>query len=288
MVLEPTRRWWQPITLLAGLAISGVIGFGLAQIKGRPTIELNAAAIAQKRDAQAAGLGRSLSPAENQALIDSMVNQEVLVREAAALGIHLKNADVRKHLVLAMEHVLAVDVPQPSDANLASLQQRQPERYMTPETVTFEHIFFKTDEAGAEALAQDLARGEVASESAGDAFWLGRHMENYGYAQLLAVLGPGFTASLKDLPIGQWAGPVQSGRGWHLVRVESFQGPIQLPEADLNRRLLDDWARDYRITSLDRQLASMKKKYQIQVPEASKTPGLKTSIGFVGKVVASD
>ena len=285
---ESIRRWRQPVALLACLVIGSAIGFGLAQIKGRSTIALNAEAIAHKRDAQAAGLGRPLSPAEDQALVNAMVNQEVLVREAAALGVHLKNADVRKHLVLAMEHVLSVDVPQPLDADLANLQQRQPERYMTPETVTFEHIFFKTDKAGAEALAQDLARGEVASELVGDAFWLGRHMENYGYAQLLAVLGPGFTASLKDLPIGQWAGPVQSGRGWHLVRVESFQGPIQLPEADLNRRLLDDWARDYRITSLDRQLASMKKKYQIQVPETSKTPGLKTSIGFIGKAVASD
>jgi len=269
MVLDSTRRWRQPITLLAGLAIGGVIGFGLAQIKGHPTIELNAVAIAQKRDAQAAGLGRPLSPAENQALVDSMLNQEVLVREAAALGIHLKNADVRKHLVLAMGHVLAVDVPQPSDADLASLQQREPERYMTPETVTFEHIFFKTDKAGAKALAQDLADGKEAPTPAGDVFWLGRRFENYDFAQLLAVLGPDFTTQLKDLPIGEWAGPVQSGRGWHLVKVEGFHSPIRLPEADMKRLLLDDWTKEARITSFGRQLDTLKEKYQIHAPDPS-------------------
>jgi parvulin-like peptidyl-prolyl isomerase len=84
-------------------------------------------------------------------------------------------------------------------------------------------------EAGtvAEGLLARLKAGEAPLEL-GDSTILPRDFQQQTVRDLDAQLGPAFTERLGELPVGEWAGPVPSSYGVHLVRV-SERIPGTLP-----------------------------------------------------------
>lgn len=186
-------------------------------------------------------LGHPIGKDQVEELMQTLVDEEVLVREAVSNGFHLIDGKVRAQLRNKMLFVLSKEVPAPTDEDLAVFRRQFPDRYMTPETVSFEHIFFKEGpEAATALLAQMPATGDI-PKGTGDKFWLGRQMDRYSISQLLYVLGQDFVGSIAQHQPGEWFGPVRSGRGWHLVRIDAFHESEPLPEADVAERLRADW-----------------------------------------------
>lgn len=211
-------------------------------------------------------LDRPLSPPEREAEIQRYVDQEILVREAVARGLHLKDSRVRKRLVDKMNFLLSEEPPEPTEADLQALYDRQPERYRTPETTSFEHIFFKRSKADAERLMEQIAAGEVPADDAGDKFWLGREMPFYAAAQLRVLFGYGFERALRPLAVGEWHGPIRSGPGWHLVRVQARHAPEDFPEEEVALRLRADWDAWYRENSREERLVELRTHYEVVLP----------------------
>jgi parvulin-like peptidyl-prolyl isomerase len=53
--------------------------------------------------------------------------------------------------------------------------------------------------------------------------------------------GDAFADSLRNLPKGRWSGPVQSGFGWHAVRVRDVVASGTPPLSDIRQRVSNDW-----------------------------------------------
>jgi hypothetical protein len=53
--------------------------------------------------------------------------------------------------------------------------------------------------------------------------------------------GDGFADSLRNLPQGRWSGPVQSGFGWHAVRVRDVVAAGTPPLSEIRQRVSNDW-----------------------------------------------
>lgn len=254
-----------------------VLGVGLGfLLANRPAsteeIRINAAALTTHIEDREALLGRPLVAQEQQALLDRIVQQEVLVREAARLDLHRKDQDMRKHLIALMQHVLYTEVAEPTNAELQAFHAANRDRYLLPESVSFEHVFFGEDRAAAEALARAVRAGAPVPDDAGQVFWLGRHMQGYYFSQLLTVLGHDFARALKSLPQGEWSGPVRSGRGWHLVRLQAFHPRSPLPAEERDRRLREDWKKDALNRTYDAKIAEMSGRYRIVLPEFAASP----------------
>lgn len=258
---------------LAGLAMFSVMGFDDAGDE-RPTIEISAATIDDVLSYRSEILGRALALEEKQALIDDFVAQEILVREAAARGLHLHDSRVRARLVAKMAFLLEDEPPEPGAADLAARLTAEPGRYQTPMLITFDHVFFSDDRGAAAAALASLVDGSAEPADLGVTFWLGQRMERYTLPQLLTVLGYGFTGRIRNLPRGEWTGPVRSARGWHLVRLETVYEPERLAEPELTRRLTEDWKAARRADSRRRRLADLRATYDVRLPASAGTgPG---------------
>lgn len=212
-------------------------------------------------------LGRPLAPPERQAVIQAYLDNEVLVREAVARGLYLDDARVRKRLTDKMNFLLSDEPTEPTGADLQTLYDADPKRYRTPKSISFEHIFFNSDEAAAEAEMGRIRDGEEPAEGSGDRFWLGRQMPRYAAGQLLTLFGYEFERALRELPVGEWQGPIRSARGWHLVKVLARHEPEDLPEQERLRRLRADWDARYREQSRGLRLAELRNHYEIVMPE---------------------
>jgi hypothetical protein len=136
---------------------------------------------------------RPPTPDELRGLIDTKVRQEILYREALALGLDQGDEIVKRRMAQKMEF-LAEDtttVRDPSTAELKSWFEENAARFALPGQVTFHHLYFSPDKRGQQAkddAARTLAtHGQASDETAmraGDSFLF----QNY-YAELLARSG---------------------------------------------------------------------------------------------------
>jgi hypothetical protein len=188
-----------------------------------------------------------------------------LQREARRLGLEQHDVVVRRHLVQMMELALAHAGPdhQPSAAELAAYLERHRERFLQPPRLRLSHVFFARDRAGTAALpaAQAALARLTAHPSApppvGDAFLSGG-VASGSEPELVGAFGPAFVRRLGDLPVGRWAGPIESAYGWHVVRVDE-RSPATLPSvAAVRRQLLQAMRAEENAARLERRLAELR------------------------------
>jgi len=197
--------------------------------------------------------GRPPTPEELQGLVDSRVREEVLYREALAVGLDRNDVVVRRRMVQKME-LLSQDLAlmaDPTDDELQTFFQENSEDYRVPPRVSFRHVYFNADRRGA-AVEEDARRvlAEMQAKTPpprgaperGDRFMLGHDYPQKTPAEVRQLFGSQFADALFDLGPG-WHGPIVSGYGIHLVNVGE-RVPGRIPEYDeIRDRLVTDYDR---------------------------------------------
>ena len=73
-------------------------------------------------------------------------------------------------------------------------------------------------------------------------------MEKAASDSITREFGDGFADSLRTLPQGRWSGPIQSGFGWHAVRVRDIIASGTPPLSDIRQRVSNDWRAETQAT----------------------------------------
>ena len=182
--------------------------------------------------------GAPPTPAAREALIGRYIDEEVLFREGLAMGLDRGDEIVRRRVVQKMQFLQQDLQPpsEPSEQELRSWYNSHVSQYATPARVSFTHIFFSPDkggDAGAEARAKavlaNLKGGVTRAPERGDNFPDLYDYTGFGPSEAARLFGvTPLAQALFTAPTGQWAGPYQSGYGWHLLFI-SGRRPSQTP-----------------------------------------------------------
>jgi peptidyl-prolyl cis-trans isomerase C len=217
------------------------------------------------------------TPQQMQSLIETKVREEVLYREALALGLDKDDTIVKRQLARKMEF-LAEDVSkleEPKSDELRAWYEKNKARFALPARASFRHVYFSPDRRGesvradAERALGRLAGGPMDSPgaaAAGDRFMFQDYYGDRSVDELAKAFGPRFARALVGVKPGAWAGPIESGYGWHVVFVESST-PERIPayeeiEADVKAA----WAEDHRSEVRSRMYEAMRAHYEVMVP----------------------
>jgi peptidyl-prolyl cis-trans isomerase C len=66
---------------------------------------------------------------------------------------------------------------------------------------------------------------------------------------------------------GAWAGPIESGYGWHLVWVDVLT-PARVPAfAEVEREVRTAWVEDQREDTREKAFEAMRKRYEVVLPK---------------------
>lgn len=163
---ETTQSRWYRQPLLHFLLIGGV--FFALRPSGRPdgqgageavvdrSIQVNSESLDRLRKQYQLLQGRPPGQAELQGLVNGLVREEVLYREALSLGMDKDDTIVRRRMVQKMEFMamgLSGDA-EPTEKALQAWFDRDPERYRLPESLSFTHVYFSKDRRRGQAREQ--------------------------------------------------------------------------------------------------------------------------------------
>jgi hypothetical protein len=218
---------------------------------------------------------RPPTESEFSALVDDWVREEIAWREGVRMGLDSGDTVIRRRLRQKLE-LLAEDVVAqtlPDDAALQAWLDGHPADYTQEARYTFSQVYFSPDRRGA-ATALDaeqalllLRTPDAALDPAtmGDPLPLPRQLENEREGAIAAQFGLVFSEALAGLAQGEWQGPVESGYGLHLVRVEDVSPgrPLGLEEA--RAQVLRDWQNQRRIESLEQMYQRLAEQYRVTI-----------------------
>jgi len=184
---------------------------------------------------------------EIDGLIRDFVKEEVYYREGLRLGLDQDDAIIRRRIRSKMEFLASSELENevPGDAALQALLDKNPQAYAPDARYSFDQIYLAAqDEAAARArAAQMLAALNIGTDwqKLGDSISLPRSPQNVDRTRIASDFGDEFAASLARIKPGQWAGPIASGFGLHLVRIGAVQASAKPKLADVRQQLENDW-----------------------------------------------
>ena len=224
---------------------------------------------------------RPPTPAEVNALVDSYIRDQIFYREGVALGLDRDDPTItrrisQKFTTIAEESDAAGPA---SETELQRWLKRHADRYADPPLVTFDQIAFEQTTKENEERALNGAREALAEgadpRTLGSDRMLLPHYELYPVDLVQRDFGSDFAKALMSVRRGAWEGPLASGYGQHLVRVEKVI-PGRLPKLDEVRTAV---ARDYeeqrRRKSVDETYRQLLQHYRIEYSGTWKPPASK-------------
>jgi hypothetical protein len=215
---------------------------------------------------------------EIEGLIQAYIKEDVLYRQAVAMGLNEDDPITRRRMAQKLEFLTSdlARLQQPTDGELEQFFEQNQESYRDPNLISFTQIFIDPDARGdatlddaAEILAQLMAAGEPTEKTMqlGDRFMLQNYFASATELDVRRQLGSGFSEQVMKLEPGRWHGPVLSGYGVHLVYVFDF---TEAPPAEfevVQARVLEDWHTQKREEFNEQFLESLKSRYEIIVEE---------------------
>lgn len=276
---ETLRQWMQePLWrfLLIGLALLALdrsLAGDASNADGNGArIVVSASRQAALAEAFRAEHGRAPRPEELQDRLDRWIDEQVLYREALALGLDRRDVIVQRQLTQKMRFLIedATLLPEPTQAELQAWLEQHAQRYGQGPVVSFEQVFLSRGRHGerlqdeAVRVAAQLLHAPQAFVGLGDPFLVGQVVTAADAARLRREFGPGFDEALAQLPQGQWSGPVASGFGLHLVRVTERAPFKPAPLAEVADRVRLDYQLAQREERNRAALAQLRARYRVE------------------------
>jgi hypothetical protein len=213
---------------------------------------------------------------ELQGLMDSWIREEVAEREARAMGLDRNDPVIRRRLRQMLEFLSEerADQRQPSPADLQTWLREHPDRYRRDAAYSFTQVFLDPTSSAAPPSRRApvlLARlnGVAPPDPAGlgdPLLLLEPRFESLPGREVERLFGRDFAAALARLQPGGWVGPLRSGYGEHLVKLERVLPGLVPPLAEVRQEVERDWRQDQRQRQREADYRRWLSRYRVVRP----------------------
>jgi hypothetical protein len=205
-------------------------------------------------------------------LVDNFVREEVYYREALALGLERDDTIIRRRLQQKMEFMTdtGAELFEPQSGELEEYYQANVEKFQEAPEIALTQVFLgqsATPDRIAEALAALRSDSETDPSLWGEVTLLPPELRLSTSAEIDGMFGTGFFDGLMQIPAEYWSGPVQSGYGLHLIRIEE-RLPARVPPFDEIRDFAEREWRSEKLKELHKLVyARLLQRYTVVMPD---------------------
>jgi hypothetical protein len=263
----------EPLFHFLGIAALLFVGNALFSGDNRELIFVDAATqeylIQQQQDL----LLRDMTDAEKVEIVQSFIDDEILVREARKRGFE-SSSRIRALLLQNMRFFLASGIPKPSEDELRAYVAENIERFSSPPSTTYQQVFFSDPDAVGDDTLERL-RGGVDSRSLGDDSLMLPKRFKASERQIVATFGREGAPTILGLSDNLWHGPFTSASGVHFLRVAE-RHPGSRPDFEAARSWLEqEWTMQKNREIVADKLARLRESYRIEIQPPDQNPNQK-------------
>lgn len=216
---------------------------------------------------------------ELNGLVEADIREQILYREALAMGLDEDDTIVRRRMAQKVEFMFndLIDTAEPTDAELQTFLDQNPDKFREPARISFVHVYLNTDKHGdsietdADQLLSALNSTDDTFDpaTAGDPFMLGYEFNNQSAHQIARLFGSEFVESLQALTTSSWQGPVASGYGFHLVYIRDRSESWLPPFNEIRDAVLYEYLAARRAQANQAFYESLRERYEVIVEQPS-------------------
>ena len=211
-------------------------------------------------------------------LIESYLRDEIYYREALAMGLDKDDALIRRRMRQKLEFILEDISAQadPTDEVLTDFMRKRMDRYRLEAQISFQQVYLNPDRrkdmvGDARKILVRLRAG-TDPETLGDPIMVGYKFNLASEREVERAFGKLFARQILKVEPGDWAGPVLSGLGGHLVMV-SERRDGRMPElAEVRTTVERDWLAQLRKELKDITFRKLLVGYEVVMEQPPK-PG---------------
>lgn len=207
---------------------------------------------------------------ELNGLITAQIREEILVREALALGLDRNDAVIRNRLRQKMQFLMesAAQSMEPTDEDLQAYLDQNADRFRKDGSVAFEQVLLIDNIPDADiGTALDALNDGTLPDDMVQRTLLPASLPMTPLQQTDGMFGRGFSDGLRAAGPGVWSGPIPSGYGVHLVRVTERE-EARLPElSEIRDKVALEWKQTQARDLAEAQMQLLLDSNTIQRPE---------------------
>jgi hypothetical protein len=258
--------------LLAGAVVFAFMS-GRPPDQGERRIVVNEAVVTRLVSRWTMTFRRSPTQAEIDGLIRDYVSDQIYYREGLRLGLDRDDEVVIRRMRLKLLALASsdADVRTPSDAELQALIDANQQRYASEPSLDFEQLYLGPDNAASREVARALLLRLKAGKPAVAAFPqapIDRRFADVAPSEVAERFGDVFAQTIGNLPTGGWHGPIASGFGLHLVKIDGKRMPKPPRLADIRQRVENDWRSEMTARAEEKSYREMAADYDVVIERA--------------------
>ncbi len=240
-------------------------------------IVIDAARIASLRALYEQQWRRAPTETELLGTVEDEIREEILAREAQAIGLAQDDAVIRRRLAQKMQF-LTEDVARlgaPSEEDLRRFHTENPALFARPGRVSFEHVFFSRERRGEKtqgdvrAAIAALSKPGADPSRTGDPFLLECELSMAPLDDVANRFGKQFADAVATVSAGSWQGPVESAYGLHAVLVGAREPGRARPFEEARADVLREYGERRRTETNAAAYAAIRGRFKVTVDEAA-------------------
>ena len=214
---------------------------------------------------------------ELRSLVNSHIREEVLYREAKALGLDEDDVVIRRRLTQKLEFLFEdlFSNINPTEEEIDAYFQENKANYQIPALVSFSHVYFSTEvrtPEEARVLAEQIreklnssAQTSAQAAEQGDYIMLPFEFKDLTKDEIVNLFGKtAFSDSVFSEETGIWLGPALSAYGLHLYKVQ-HRSDARTPElTEVGEQVLNDLAQKRREEANELLFEEIRGQYVIE------------------------
>lgn len=216
--------------------------------------------------------GAPPGPEQLRSLVIEDVQEEILAREAMAMGLDGDDTIIRRRLAQKLRFLLedASALTAPGEDELEAFYTLHRADYARPARVDFRHVYFsassREDPAGDARAALAASKGE--RPAGGDPFFQPGQYRQATEPRIGTDFGRSFWHALQVAPEDVWSGPYSSAFGEHLVFVEVRTPSEEVPLEEVREEVIADWQAEAQAAETEQKLREIVSRYSVVLDEA--------------------
>ena len=209
-------------------------------------------------------VGRNPNEDEITRIINNLVEEEILYREALILGLDKEDRIIKRRLAQKISFLKQESISRkPTNNEILEFFSKNKDKYFIDSKYSFKHYFFSSENNSKERSLISFDNIDKNISIASDPFFLGKNFVELNTNDIKNDFGINFASYFNNIKLNKWIGPIESPFGHHIVYITNFTEGYYPDIAMVFKQVEIDLLQSKRDKAIKNYIEEIKTEYKV-------------------------